>query len=89
MSRVKLICIYCKSVKVVIILAQYCVIRCNKVIFKTHKELEWFLLKYFGFFIANLEHVYNEVAVSTSDTDQVKAVLNEKQSLFDECFSNK
>ena len=45
--------------------------------------------KMFWLLYVNLEHVYNEVAVSTSDSDQVKAVLNEKQGLFDECFSNK
>ena len=42
-----------------------------------HEEPEWFLLRCFGFFIVNLEHVYSWVAISTSGNDQVKAAGKE------------
>ena len=38
-----------------------------------HEEPERLLRRCSGFFIVNLEPVYNWVAVSTSDNDQVKA----------------
>ena len=37
------------------------------------EEPERFLLRCSGFYIVKLEHVYEWVAVSTSDNDQVKA----------------
>ena len=38
-----------------------------------HEEIEWFLLRFSGLFIVNLEHVSNWVAVSATDNDQVNA----------------
>ena len=38
-----------------------------------HEEPERLLLRCSGFSYVKLEHVYNWVAVSTSDNDQVKA----------------
>ena len=38
-----------------------------------HEEPERLLRRCSGFFIVNLKPVYNWVAVSTSDNDQVKA----------------
>ena len=38
-----------------------------------HEEIEWFLLRFSGLFIVNLEHVSNWVTVSATDNDQVNA----------------
>ena len=48
----------------------------------TMRNQKRFLLRHSGFFILNSEHIYNWLAASTSDNDQVKVPGKDRHVIY-------